>query len=194
MLSPTLDEAARTLLRALVALQDKAHARDPDKARMRRRMLTGLHEAKKALILKKVTLLIVAPDLERCPHPGGLDSKICELVSLARNNQVNYTFCLGRRKLGHVLLKKVPVSCVAIVNADAAESELSAVISLLPGLQEAYQNATSATPMLQAVTNVVAKDVNKQVVSSLLTKLEQSLQPPKSAAFLQAIEAAEDSE
>ncbi|KAF4519475.1 hypothetical protein B566_EDAN010084 [Ephemera danica] len=71
------------------------------------------------------------------------------------------------------------------------KSELSAVISLLPGLQEAYQNATSATPVLQAVTNVVAKDVNKQVVSSLLTKLEQSLQPAKSAAFLQAIEAAE---
>jgi ribosomal protein L7Ae-like RNA K-turn-binding protein len=52
---------------------------------------------------------------------GGLDSKILDLISLCKENNTPYAFCIGRRKLGKIFMKKVPVSCAAIVNADGAE-------------------------------------------------------------------------
>ena len=65
MRSADLDEAVKALLADLIRFQDNQHAKDPVKAKARRRYVIGLREVKKFLKVKKVQLLIMAPDLER---------------------------------------------------------------------------------------------------------------------------------
>lgn len=46
---------------------------------------------------------------------------IKEVVEIARKEDVNYYFTLSRRKLGNIMLKYMPISCVGILNYEGAE-------------------------------------------------------------------------
>ncbi len=105
----------------LVRSQDKQHAKDPVKAKARRRYVVGLREVKKFLVVKKVSLLVLAPDLERSEAKGGLDDVVEELRSLAEASGAGVVFALGRRRLGRACLRKVPVSCVGVMNHQGSE-------------------------------------------------------------------------
>lgn len=84
MVTVELNDAVRELVKGLVQLQDRAFSRDPVRARARKRFVTGLRESAKYLKLKRVRLLIVAPDLEASAPEGlagftdGLDLRISE--------------------------------------------------------------------------------------------------------------------
>ena len=69
-LTPSLDAAVKELIKEIVYLQDRMFARDPIKARAKKRHVIGLREAKKYLSLKKVKMLIIAPDLEKSESKG----------------------------------------------------------------------------------------------------------------------------
>lgn len=62
--SQELDDAVKALIKGVVYLQDRAHAADPIKARAKQRHVAGLREVKKYLLLKKIKMVILAPDLE----------------------------------------------------------------------------------------------------------------------------------
>ncbi len=72
----------------IVRFQDRQHAKDPVKAKTRRRYVVGLREIKKFLQVKKITLLILAPDVETVKLKGGLDDTISELVRMSNENEV----------------------------------------------------------------------------------------------------------
>ncbi len=54
-LSADLDAIVTQLLRDVVRFQDNAHAKDPVKAKARRRYVIGFREVKKFLVVKKVS-------------------------------------------------------------------------------------------------------------------------------------------
>jgi len=111
----------------LVRFQDQHHARDPEKAKARRRYVVGLREAKKFLTVRKVQLLLLAPDLERIDSKGGLNDVVVELQKLADNYECPVIYTMGRRKLGKACLRKVPISCVAVLNYQGSNVSKKAV-------------------------------------------------------------------
>lgn len=52
---------------------------------------------------------------------GGLNDAINLVISLAQEQGIPCVFALGRKALGRVCLKKVPVSCVGVFNYDGSE-------------------------------------------------------------------------
>ncbi len=120
-LSPELDECVKQLLSDLVRFQDKQHAKDPVKAKARRRYVIGLREVKKFLVVRKVTLLVLAPDLEASESRGGLNDLVSELRSLADASETPVVFTMNRRRLGRACVRKVQVSCVGVLNYQGSE-------------------------------------------------------------------------
>ncbi len=121
MLSKDLDEASTQLLSDIIRFQDKMFAKDPTKAKSKKRYVVGLREVKKFLTVKKVCLLLLAPDIERSEGQGGLNDVIGELLALASSNETPVAFVLNRRRLGKACLRTVPVSCVGVMNHQGSE-------------------------------------------------------------------------
>ena len=88
-LSNELDESAKNLIQDLVRFQDRQFAKDPIKAKAKKRYVVGLREIKKFLQVRKITILFLAPDVEPVKVKGGLDDVITELINLAIENQVS---------------------------------------------------------------------------------------------------------
>ena len=67
-----LNEAVKLLLKDIVRFQDRQHERNPVKAFAKRRYISGFREVRKKLNVKKVKLIIIAPDLELAKNKGEL--------------------------------------------------------------------------------------------------------------------------
>ncbi|XP_063698560.1 selenocysteine insertion sequence-binding protein 2 [Culicoides brevitarsis] len=117
--SDLLCELTETFLVQLRIFQTKQHQKNPEKCK--KRYVTGLNEIHKFLTLKKIKLLIIAPDLEPSPGEGGLDEKVQQMKSMCDECHIPYVFSLKRRKIGYLLFKKIPVSCVGVLNYDGCE-------------------------------------------------------------------------
>jgi hypothetical protein len=87
-LSGELDLSVIALIQDLVRFQDRQFAKDPMKAKSKKRYVVGLREIKKFLQVKKITILLLAPDVEPVTAKGGLNDVIAELVQLAKDNEV----------------------------------------------------------------------------------------------------------
>ena len=105
----------------LVRFQDNLHNKDPIKAKVRKRYVVGLREVKKFLTVNKVTMLVLAPDIEPVKVKGGLNDLIQELIDLARANEIPVVFALNRYKLGKACLRKAAVSCIGVMNYQGSE-------------------------------------------------------------------------
>lgn len=101
-----------------------------------------MNETRKFLEVKKVKLLIIAPDLEPNPGVGGLDETVGQMKAICEENHVPYLFSLKRRKIGYVLFKKVPVSCVGILNIESCEEIYGRLMNELVDQVARYKSAT----------------------------------------------------
>ena len=90
-LSNELDETAKCFIQDLVRFQDRQFAKDPIKAKAKKRYVVGLREIKKFLQVRKISILLLAPDVEPVKVKGGLDDVITELISLAKENEVKFS-------------------------------------------------------------------------------------------------------
>eukprot|EP00090_Calanus_glacialis_P015003 TRINITY_DN23891_c0_g1_i1.p1 TRINITY_DN23891_c0_g1~~TRINITY_DN23891_c0_g1_i1.p1 ORF type:complete len:1004 (-),score=355.52 TRINITY_DN23891_c0_g1_i1:281-3292(-) len=140
LLSNELDASISLLMADLVRFQDKQHAKDPVKAKARRRYVVGLREVAKFLKVKKVCCVILAPDIERVATEGGLDDAVTKLVNDAKGQEISTLFGLNRRKLGKLCLKKVPVSCIGIMNYQGSDENYRTMQTLVASLSEDYQS------------------------------------------------------
>merc|ERR1719431_860028 len=139
LLSPELDSTVSLLMADLVRFQDKQHAKDPVKAKAKRRFVVGLREVAKFLKVKKIHCIILAPDIERVETEGGLDDAVSKLIADAKAQEVKTVFGMNRRKLGKLCLKKVPVSCIGIMNYQGSDENYKTMLSLANNLTESYQ-------------------------------------------------------
>ena len=141
-LSPDLDTLIGNLMADLTRFQDNQHAKDPVKAKARRRYAVGLREALKFVKVHKVSSLLLAPDLEAVEAPGGLDDTVGALIreSSKQGQEVPIIFGMNRRKLGRVCLRKCPVSCVAIMNPQGSDETYKSMLSLASELRQQYKD------------------------------------------------------
>ena len=70
MVTDEINGAAEALLLDLVRFQDRAHLKDPIKARSKRRYVCGLREVYKHLEVGKLKCVIVPPNLDHIQSTG----------------------------------------------------------------------------------------------------------------------------
>ena len=121
LLSTDLDNTVAALMSDLIRFKDKVHAKDPDKARAKRRYIVGLRECAKFLKVKKLSCIIFAPNIEKIEAEGGLDDTVSRLITEAAGLNVSVVFSLNRYKLGRLCYKKVAISCIGILNYQGSD-------------------------------------------------------------------------
>ena len=162
-LSKDIDELVVQLIQDIVRFQDRQFAKDPLKAKSKKRYVVGLREIKKFLQVKKITLLILAPDVETVQIKGGLDDTISELIRLAKENEIPYVFTMNRWRLGKTCLRKVPISGIGVLNHQGSDENYMKIKEVLPLLQLDYK-----TKLLQALKDVNAPKDFIEEFSTLL--------------------------
>lgn len=117
-------------------------------------------------------LLIIAPDLEKADGPGkytahtplcimltqarfadGIDDVVRGLIAQCTNDNVPYVFSLKRRKIGYILHKKVPVSCVAILSWDGSETNVEQLMPLVEQERNRFNSSCSSGDKSNAATS-----------------------------------------
>lgn len=106
---------------------------------MKKRLVAGLREVTKQVERKRIKIVFLTPDIQRCPETGGLDEAVQRLLDLARQAGLPVVYALSRRKLGRVLLKKVPVSVCGILNFQATEETWKKLTEAVGAAREEYQ-------------------------------------------------------
>ncbi|ETL30534.1 hypothetical protein F441_16955 [Phytophthora nicotianae CJ01A1] len=114
--SPELQNLVGLFLKRLAALQERAHAQNKASKRSRR-LVIGMHEARRGLVCNKIVLLIIATDLDGCE---AVEEKYREVVTIAEEHEVPVLAPVNRRKLGKMVQKSVRVSCVGVYSAQGA--------------------------------------------------------------------------
>lgn len=89
--------------------QERAHHQNPLQSKRSRRLVLGLHEVHRGLVVKKIRLLLVASDIEEC---GVIDEKLAEILEIARRDDVPMVSPMNRSvaclKMRWVLIAHLP--------------------------------------------------------------------------------------
>merc|ERR1712098_668565 len=139
LLSPEVNSSISLLMADLIRFQDKQYHKDPEKAKSKRRYVVGLREVAKFLKVKKIHGIIFAPDIEKVETEGGLDDAVGKLIKDAELMGVPVIFGLNRYKLGRTCLKKVPISCIGILNYQGSDDNFKTLLSQTELLREQYK-------------------------------------------------------
>jgi selenocysteine insertion sequence-binding protein 2 len=127
-LNPKIKELSIAAIKDLFRFQENKFQQNPIKAKANRRYVVGFKEVKKFLVVEKLKLIFIAPDLERNEE---VDKLVDEIKALAIQHKSFYLFALPRRKLGYLLLKKVPVSVVGIFDYQGTTENVTELIKLV---------------------------------------------------------------
>lgn len=122
-------EFTEKLLGDLFRFQDRAYTKNPIKACAHRRYVVGFKETERSLQINKVKLVIIATDLEPSPGANGLDAAVEKMKSFCQKKSVPYCFPLQRRKIGYLLFKKAPISCVGVLDYSGAEDHFKQIVN-----------------------------------------------------------------
>jgi len=139
LLSNEVNSTISLLMADLIRFQDKQYHKDPEKAKSKRRYVVGLREVAKFLKVKKIHGIIFAPDIEKVETEGGLDDAVGKLIADAELMGVPVIFGLNRYKLGRTCLKKVPISCIGILNYQGSDENFKSLLSQTEILREQYK-------------------------------------------------------
>ncbi|XP_049813527.1 uro-adherence factor A isoform X1 [Schistocerca nitens] len=171
-ITPEINSSVTTLLQDVVKFHDRQFERDPVKANARRRHVSGLREVLKYLNLKRLKLIIIAPDMELIEGKGGICDIVEQLKEGARKQEIPYVFALQRRSLGKITFKKVPVSCIGIINYDGTEKNFHSLVAALQVARLQYQEALTDVCFKETQSEEV--DINKQVIEAALSRLTEN--------------------
>ena len=113
------DESAIPLILEMLGelMRLQIRSKDDKNARSRRRLVMGLREVARGIRAHKVKMVIMANNLDQY---GAIDSKLQEILDLAREENLPVIFELNKRKLGKALGKNIKVSVVGVQSADGA--------------------------------------------------------------------------
>lgn len=138
-ITPELCESVELLLKDIFRFQKRAYDKNEIKGRAKKRYVVGFKETLKFLELKKIKLLLIAPDLEPNEGPNGIDATVERMKVMAEEQEVPYCFSVRRRRIGYLLLKVVPVSCVGVINYEGSDSNYVNILSFIETERENYK-------------------------------------------------------
>ena len=81
-LDQELDKLVFEMLGELMKFQERARIQDPNKAKLRRRLVFGLREVKRGIKANKVKCVVVAPNIDEGTMAGGLDDVVNEIIQV----------------------------------------------------------------------------------------------------------------
>ncbi|CAG0895973.1 unnamed protein product [Darwinula stevensoni] len=193
-LSEELNSLAVKMIQDLIRFQDRLHARDPVKARARRRMVYGFREILKYLDLRKVKCVFVAPDIEPVKAKGGLNDVVWSIRQKAEEQGAACIFILNRYRLGKVCLKKVPVSAVAVLDHQGTEETFQKLLSMVDVETSRYSKRLkelsgdldreiikSNLPQNESEEEALRSNINNSLLLKLAKEI-QSLQIPEESS------------
>lgn len=134
-----LNNKVTDLLKELIKLHESLKERNPSKASMRKRYVTGLRECEKAVRAGKCRLLILAPNIEEAGGERGTNAKLQSVLSSCNATGTPRALALTRSKLGGVF-KQTKVSSCAVLDTNGVEGKLHAVVDEVNEMQERFQN------------------------------------------------------
>ena len=127
--------------------------------------------------------LMVAPDVENIESKGGLNDMIGNLITMAsytgeyeEKKPVPVFYVMNRWTLGKAIFRKVPISCVAVLNYQGSDENFKAMMELLPNLKETYQDKLNAA--IQKI-NQNLTSVNEVVEDNHILESNNSTTPHK---------------
>jgi ribosomal protein L7Ae-like RNA K-turn-binding protein len=165
MVTDEINGAAEALLLDLVRFQDRAHLKDPIKARSKRRYVCGLREVYKHLEVGKLKCVIVPPNLDHIQSTGGIDERISAILSLCQSKLVPVVYAMSRRKLAIVLKKKFKIGCVGIFSYDGAEGHYRKLRKLIEEATELYQRVAHPMPPRGSTEDEISPTTNDPLLS-----------------------------
>lgn len=98
------------------------------RAKSHRRYVVGFKEVRKFLVVGRLRLVIIAPDLEKNAE---VDNIVNDLKLIADEKSIPYLFSIKRRKIGYILLKKVPVSCIGVFDYQGVHEKVQDLLKLV---------------------------------------------------------------
>ena len=116
------------IIKDLLKFQENKFKQNPIKAKAHRRYVVGFQEVKKFLVIEKRKLIFIAPDLEKNSE---IEKLVNDIKALAAEKKSFLIFSIPRRKLGYLLLKKVPVSVVGVFDYQGTTENVNSLISLV---------------------------------------------------------------
>jgi ribosomal protein L7Ae-like RNA K-turn-binding protein len=105
-------------LRAKALAQKK-----PSKAKRGKRLVSGLREVSRAVLLSRAKFVVIAPNIEEGTSEGGLDATVMAIIEAARARAIPTIVALNRRRLGQTLGKTIRTSVIAVVNVDGCHEQ-----------------------------------------------------------------------
>lgn len=172
VISPELNAAVLECVGELKRFQDRAYAKDPIKAKMRRRLVFGLREVAKAVQLKHAKAIVVAPNIEQTESEGGLDDVLGKIIEEARDNGTATVFALTRNRLGQIVGKRMRISALAILDHNGADDQFKAMIAAMRRGKEEFQKAKEKEK--EKVAEMKEKQANEEKVKESAESLQGS--------------------
>lgn len=120
VITSELNRVTTELLKELLRFQERAKARDPIKAKKKRRLVVGLREVSRAVRSGRAKCIIVAPNIEAIVSEGGLDFTLNEILKQAEEKSVTVVFALTKSRIAQAFGRRVRMSTVAICEFDGA--------------------------------------------------------------------------
>ncbi|VDK85124.1 unnamed protein product [Litomosoides sigmodontis] len=121
-----VDIAIIGFLKKVKKFQDRAWKRNPIKARSKRRLVCGLREVRKQLLLKAARCIILARDIET--NKVDLAADVDAIKELCASNHITFFWISSKHSLSRALNKSPLVSAVAILDCSGAEDAYNMVL------------------------------------------------------------------
>jgi selenocysteine insertion sequence-binding protein 2 len=100
-----------------------------------KRYVVGFNQVQKYAEIGSLKFVLIAPDLE--PNEV-IDETVEKLKQFCKSKCIPYVFSLKRRKIGFITKKKVPVSCVGIVNYEGANEIVRNLLGIVEKEREKF--------------------------------------------------------
>ncbi|BES98936.1 Hypothetical protein NTJ_11751 [Nesidiocoris tenuis] len=182
-----LKENAARLVETLRRFQDRAHAKDEIKARMRKRYVCGFRESKKFLAADRVKMLIVATNLdilEGLPSMAILNS----LTELANEKEVPVVFAGSAQNIAYWSMKKGKISVLAVMNYEGADDLYQRVLTSWSQAKSDYskllgklvENSSKVeTPSVEPIGTSAEEKIAEVLLNELKDCLAEKPQAPE---------------
>ena len=170
-----IDHLATSLLAEIVRFQDRMHAKDPQKASIKRRYCCGLREVEKYLTIKKVKCLLVAPDIQKIMTNGVLDQTVHKLIEKSQETETPIVFCLTRKQLGYLCKKRANISCVAILNPSGADETFKSLIQSAMDSKKEYEDLRSEITTLLVPEEGNGTTISKECLSREIDEVRKKM-------------------
>lgn len=180
-----LKNIVEELLITLRNFQSRLRALNPQKAKAKRRLISGFRETIRSLESNKIKCVIMAPNIDEIRSPGGLNDAIQKILKLARKKNVEVVYALRKNRLGRAMGKKHKLSIVGIRDYDGANELFNKMLQLARQGRKSYSNRMKQEK--ETAEQRKKEEEQKQIIFSHIFE-NANLLTPENKEFIEKIE------